>query len=173
MRGMRSSRDDTYTISAPKSWSSSALPRGTASAAGGAPFAMSTHLRPSFAAAAAVRVLNGLHPDGSGDLHDAAATGTRFLCVCQWRDAGSTVWWAPWLAIAGVLNSALSLAYYGWLTRKIYFEGETEKRVSEPKSVIAIMIFSIIFLVGFGVYPDPIIKLVEFAAPTLSLGIMP
>lgn len=88
-------------------------------------------------------------------------------------DAGSTIWWAPWLAIAGVLNSALSLAYYGWITRKMYFEGETEKRVAEPKSIIAIMIFSIIFLVGFGVYPDPIIKFVEFAAPTLNLGIMP
>ncbi|MFB5611767.1 MAG: NADH-quinone oxidoreductase subunit N [Nitrosarchaeum sp.] len=88
-------------------------------------------------------------------------------------DAGSSLWWAPWLAIAGVLNSALSLAYYGWITRKMYFEGETEKRVSEPKSVIAVMIFSIIFLVGFGVYPDPIIKFVEFAAPTFSLGIMP
>ena len=88
-------------------------------------------------------------------------------------DAGSTIWWAPWLAIAGVLNSALSLAYYGWITRKMYFEGETEKRISEPKSVIAIMIFSIVFLVGFGVYPDPIIKIVELAAPTLSLGIMP
>ena len=88
-------------------------------------------------------------------------------------DASSTVWWAPWLAIAGVLNSALSLAYYGWITRKMYFEGETEKRVSEPKSVIAIMIFSIIFLVGFGVYPDPIIKFVEFAAPAISLDSMP
>jgi NADH-quinone oxidoreductase subunit N len=88
-------------------------------------------------------------------------------------DAGSTIWWAPWLAIAGVLNSALSLAYYGWITRKMYFEGETEKRVSEPKSVIAIMVFSIIFLVGFGVYPDPIIKFVEFAAPAISLNIMP
>jgi NADH-quinone oxidoreductase subunit N len=88
-------------------------------------------------------------------------------------DAGSSVWWAPWLAIAGVLNSALSLAYYGWIMRKMYFEGETQKRVSEPKSVIAIMVFSIIFLVGFGVYPDPIIKFVQFAAPTLSLGLMP
>lgn len=88
-------------------------------------------------------------------------------------DAGSTIWWAPWLAIAGVLNSALSLSYYGWIARKMYFEGETEKRVSEPKSIIAIMIFSIVFLVGFGIYPDPIIKFVEFAAPTFSLGIMP
>jgi proton-translocating NADH-quinone oxidoreductase chain N len=88
-------------------------------------------------------------------------------------DAGSAIWWAPWLAIAGVLNSALSLAYYGWITRKMYFEGETEKRVPEPKSIIAIMIFSIAFLVGFGVYPDPIIKFVELAAPTFSLSVMP
>ena len=88
-------------------------------------------------------------------------------------DASSALSWAPWLAIAGVLNSALSLAYYGWIMRKMYFEGETEKRVSEPKSVIAVMVFSIIFMVALGVYPDPIIKFVEMASPTISLGIMP
>jgi len=55
----------------------------------------------------------------------------------------------------------------------MYFEGETEKRVKEPKSIIAVMIFSIIFLVGFGVYPDPIIKLVEFATPIVSVGLIP
>jgi len=88
-------------------------------------------------------------------------------------DAGSIIWWAPWLAIAGVLTSALSLAYYGWIIRKMYFEGETEKRISEPKSVIAIMIFSIIFIVGLGVYPDPIIQFAEVAAPTLTLGASP
>jgi F420H2 dehydrogenase subunit N len=88
-------------------------------------------------------------------------------------DAGSIIWWAPWLAIAGVLTSALSLAYYGWIIRKMYFEGETEKRISEPKSVIAIMIFSIIFIVGLGVYPEPIIQFAEVAAPTLTLGASP
>ncbi len=88
-------------------------------------------------------------------------------------DAGSSLWWAPWLAIAGVLNSALSLAYYGWIIRRMYFEGENEKRVPEPKSIIAIMIVSIIFLVGFGVYPDPIIKFVEFATPVISTDFMP
>ena len=88
-------------------------------------------------------------------------------------DATSAVWWAPWLAIAGVLNSALSLAYYGWIMRKMYFEGETEKRISEPRSVIAVMIFSIAFMVGLGVYPDPIIQLAEFASPTIGASIMP
>ena len=83
-------------------------------------------------------------------------------------DASSALWWAPWLAIAGVLNSALSLAYYGWMTRKMYFEGETKRRVSEPKPVVAVMIFSILFLVGFGVYPEPLLQFIEFATPVID-----
>lgn len=89
-------------------------------------------------------------------------------------DAGATLEWAPWLAIAGVLNSALSLAYYGWITRKMYFEGEREKkRIKEPRSVIGVMAFSIVFLVGFGVYPEPVLQFVEFATPVLGLELMP
>jgi len=88
-------------------------------------------------------------------------------------DAGSALWWAPWLAVAGVLNSALSLAYYGWIIRKMYFEGETEKRVKEPASIIGVMIFSIIFMVTIGVYPDPIIKFAEMASPALTGTFMP
>ena len=88
-------------------------------------------------------------------------------------DAGPLLGWAPWLAIAGVLNSALSLAYYAWIIRKMYFEGETEKRVSEPKAVIAVMIFSIIFMVGLGVYPEPLIEFAKIAAPTLTLSASP
>ena len=88
-------------------------------------------------------------------------------------DAGSTLWWAPWLAIAGVLNSALSLAYYGWITRKMYFEGEKEKRVKESKPIIAVMIFSMIFLIGFGVFPEPLMQFVEFATPVISSDFTP
>ena len=88
-------------------------------------------------------------------------------------DAGTVVWWGPWLAVAGVLNSALSLAYYGWIIRKMYFEGEKEKRIKEPKSIIAIMAFSIIFMVTIGVYPEPIIQFTEFATPAINAGFMP
>ena len=83
-------------------------------------------------------------------------------------DAGVVASWAPWLAVAGVLNSALSLAYYGWLIRKMYFEGEQEKRIKEPKSIIAVMIFSVIFIVTIGVYPEPILQFTESAVPTLT-----
>ena len=88
-------------------------------------------------------------------------------------DAGTVVWWGPWLAVAGVLNSALSLAYYGWIIRKMYFEGEKEKRIKEPKSIIAIMAFSIIFMVTIGVFPEPIIQFTEFATPAINAGFMP
>jgi len=88
-------------------------------------------------------------------------------------DAGTVVWWGPWLAIAGVLNSALSLAYYGWIIRKMYFEGETEKRIKEPRAIIAIMAFSIIFMVTIGVYPEPIIQFTEFATPAINVVFTP
>jgi len=88
-------------------------------------------------------------------------------------DAGTVVWWGPWLAVAGVLNSALSLAYYGWIIRKMYFEGEREKRIKEPRSIIAIMIFSIIFMVTIGVYPEPIIQFTEFATPAIDVVFTP
>ncbi len=55
----------------------------------------------------------------------------------------------------------------------MYFEGEREKRIAEPKSVVGVMIFSIIFLVAFGIYPEPIIQFVELASPVVSLGLMP
>jgi NADH-quinone oxidoreductase subunit N len=88
-------------------------------------------------------------------------------------DAGTVVWWGPWLAVAGVLNSALSLAYYGWIIRKMYFEGEKEKRIKEPRTIIAVMIFSIIFMVTIGVFPEPIIQFTEFATPAINLVITP
>jgi len=88
-------------------------------------------------------------------------------------DSGAVISWGPWLAIAGVLNSALSLAFYAWIIRKMYFEGENEKRTKEPKSIIAVMIFSIIFIVGIGVYPDPIIQFAGNAVPALDLSIIP
>jgi NADH-quinone oxidoreductase subunit N len=50
----------------------------------------------------------------------------------------------------------------------MYFEGETEKRIKEPKAIIGVMIFSIIFLVGIGVYPDPIIEFTKNAVPVLG-----
>lgn len=82
-------------------------------------------------------------------------------------DSGPVVAWGPYLAIAGVLNSALSLGYYGWVIRKMYFESSTVEsfaRVKEPKIIIGTLIFALIFMVGFGIYPTPLIDFATSAA---------
>ena len=83
-------------------------------------------------------------------------------------DAGAAVPWAVWLAVAGVLNSALSLAYYGWIIRKMYFEDGPGGRVAEPRSTVAVLAASMAFMVALGVYPEPLLNLAEAASPVFT-----
>ena len=55
----------------------------------------------------------------------------------------------------------------------MYFEGEREKRIKEPRSIVVVMIFSIIFMVTIGVFPEPIIQFAEYATPTINLAVTP
>ena len=82
---------------------------------------------------------------------------------------GPDVWWGPYLAIAGVLNSALSLGYYAWIMRKMYMEeGPDMTRVKEPRAISAVLIFAMIFMVGFGIWHAPILEFATNSVPNLS-----
>ena len=82
-------------------------------------------------------------------------------------DSGHQVWWGPYLAIAGVLNSGLSLGYYIWIIRKMYMEdGENRIRQKEPKPIIAVLIFAIGFMVIFGIWYGPILHFATMASPS-------
>ena len=82
---------------------------------------------------------------------------------------GPEVWWGPYLAIAGVLNSALSLGYYAWIMRKMYMEeGPDMTRVEEPRAISAVLIFAMIFMVGFGIWHAPILDFATNSVPNLS-----
>jgi NADH-quinone oxidoreductase subunit N len=84
-------------------------------------------------------------------------------------NAGPVVEWGPWLAIAGVLNSALSLGYYAWIMRKMYMEeGPDMSRVKEPRAILGVLIFSVVFMVGFGIWHAPLIEFASQAVPDLS-----
>ncbi|HEY7110219.1 MAG TPA: NADH-quinone oxidoreductase subunit N [Nitrososphaeraceae archaeon] len=84
-------------------------------------------------------------------------------------NTGDMVWWGPYLAIAGVLNSALSLGYYAWIMRKMYMEeGPDMSRVREPRSIVAVLIFGIIFMIGFGIWHGPILDFASQSVPALS-----
>jgi NADH-quinone oxidoreductase subunit N len=87
-------------------------------------------------------------------------------------NSGPMVEWGPWLAIAGVLNSALSLGYYAWIMRKMYMEeGPDMSKVKEPRAMIAVLVFAMVFMVGFGIWHAPLLDFASRAIPDLSSSI--
>lgn len=84
-------------------------------------------------------------------------------------NSGPLVEWGPWLAIAGVLNSALSLGYYAWIMRKMYMEeGPDMSKVKEPRAMVAVLVFAMVFMVGFGIWHAPLLDFASRAIPDLS-----
>ena len=69
--------------------------------------------------------------------------------------ADSQLWW---LALAGVLNSAFSMAYYGWVVKRMYFDDPpVPERLNEPRLLIGVLVVSSIIMVILGVYPGPVL----------------
>ncbi|MEW6603461.1 MAG: NADH-quinone oxidoreductase subunit N [Thermoproteota archaeon] len=84
-------------------------------------------------------------------------------------NSGPLVEWGPWLAIAGVLNSALSLGYYAWIMRKMYMEDAPDmSRVKEPGAIVAVLVFAMVFMVGFGIWHAPLLDFASRAVPDLT-----
>jgi NADH-quinone oxidoreductase subunit N len=77
-----------------------------------------------------------------------------------------------WLALAGVLNSAFSMAYYGWVVKRMYFdESSTSGRLKEPASLVAVLVASTVVIIVVGLYPGPIISyLLKVASSLLPVG---
>ncbi len=64
-----------------------------------------------------------------------------------------------WLALAGILNSAFSMAYYGWVVKRMYFdESPAQGRLSEPASLVAVLVASAAIIIVVGLYPGPILN---------------
>ena len=72
--------------------------------------------------------------------------------------------WLVWLAIAGVLNSALSLYYYARVVKNMYMEkGPTDRIRLTPMLKVAVAVAAIMVVV-IGIYPDPVISVCRDAA---------
>ena len=64
-----------------------------------------------------------------------------------------------WLALAGVLNSAFSMAYYGWVVKRMYFdESPVLEKLQEPRSLVAVLVACTVIIIVVGLYPGPIIS---------------
>lgn len=63
-----------------------------------------------------------------------------------------------WLALAGVLNSAFSMSYYGWVVKRMYFdEPPVAERLSEPRTLVGVLVVSTIVIVAVGLFPGPVL----------------
>ena len=84
-------------------------------------------------------------------------------------NSSAYVWWGPYLAIAGVLNSARSLGYYAWIIRKMYMEqGPDMSKIKEPKAILAVLLFGLVFMVVFGVWHAPLLEFATLSVPDLT-----
>jgi F420H2 dehydrogenase subunit N len=82
-------------------------------------------------------------------------------------DSGTVISWGPYLAIAGLLNSALSLGYYLWIIKKMYLDESGDmSKVKEPKAIICVLVFAIIFMVGFGIWHAPLLEFASISVPS-------
>jgi NADH-quinone oxidoreductase subunit N len=71
-----------------------------------------------------------------------------------------------------VLNSALSLGYYAWIMRKMYMEDAPDmRRVKEPRAIVAVLVFAMIFMVAFGIWYTPLLDFASRAVPDLTSNI--
>jgi len=72
--------------------------------------------------------------------------------------------WLVWLAIAGVLNSALSLYYYARVIKYMYMDpGPTDKIRVTPMIAVSVAL-ALVMVIAIGLYPQAVIDICSSAA---------
>ncbi len=79
--------------------------------------------------------------------------------------------WLLWLAVAGVLNSALSLYYYARVIKYMYMDKGPEDRIVPTPMVSIAIAFAVVMTFALGLYFDAVIDLCMQAAGQLFPGL--
>ncbi len=79
--------------------------------------------------------------------------------------------WMIWLAVAGIINSAISLYYYARVVKYMYVdeleEGAPSEKLKLPKSMVAAVAICVVAIIGIGVFPEYFIQFCQDAAQAL------
>ncbi len=78
-----------------------------------------------------------------------------------------------WLALAGILNSAFSMSYYGWVVKRMYFDDPlVQGRLDEPRSITFVLIITTIIIIVLGIFPGPVftylLHVANYLAPSVA-----
>ena len=77
-----------------------------------------------------------------------------------------------WLALAGVLNSAFSMSYYGWVVKRMYFDDSPAVgRLDEPRAIVLALVIATILIIVLGIYPGPVLDYLFKVANFLLSGV--
>ena len=95
---------------------------------------------------------------------------SKFILFGSALEPGVNLWW---LAIAGVLNSAFSIAYYLPIIKTlITTPAENSSELKEaPASILIPMCIMTLLIIVFGVYPRSILQLADGASKALIEGL--
>jgi NADH-quinone oxidoreductase subunit N len=78
--------------------------------------------------------------------------------------------WMIWLAVAGIINSAISLFYYVRIIKFMYVDrGASEEKLKLPTSMVAAVAICLAMTVIMGIWPEPFINAAQSAARTFIL----
>lgn len=79
--------------------------------------------------------------------------------------------WMIWLAVAGIINSAISLYYYARVVKYMYVdeldEGASAEKLKLPRSMAAAVAICVVAVIAIGVYPELFVDFCREAATAL------
>lgn len=81
--------------------------------------------------------------------------------------------WLILLAVAGILNSAVSLYYYAKVVRVMYVEEPEPHQATGlriPRAITASVVIALLFVIGIGLWPEPFIDMSMRAAESIVVA---
>jgi len=98
-----------------------------------------------------------------------AGFASKFVLFSSAVDAAvSGERWLIWLAVAGVVNSALSLYYYARVIKYMYVdEAKTAAKITVPRLMVYAISVSLVLVILLGLFPNQIISFSLQAASSL------
>ena len=73
------------------------------------------------------------------------------------------------LTVMGIINSFISIYYYSRVINAMYTR-RAEKKISMDKYIAVVVVITLAIVIGFGIYPQPLINLATIASKSV-LGI--